>query len=45
MRKVSRDGKIMELSKQDITIHREYVRKFIKEVGRVLKTNSKHRSK
>jgi predicted nucleotidyltransferase len=37
MHKVSREGKILELPKQQILLHREYVRKFIREAGRVMR--------
>jgi uncharacterized protein (UPF0332 family) len=37
MKKKMEEGKITELPKQDILIHREYVRKFIREAGRLLK--------
>ncbi|UCC91480.1 MAG: hypothetical protein JSV39_04180, partial [Candidatus Aenigmatarchaeota archaeon] len=37
MKKVVKEGKILDLSKQDILMHREYVRKFIREAGKVLK--------
>lgn len=37
MKKLVKDGKILDLQKQDILMHREYVRKFIKEAGRILK--------
>jgi len=37
MKKIVKDGKILDLSKQDILMHREYVRKFIREAGKVLK--------
>ena len=30
-------GKVLDLQKQDILAHREYVRKFIREAGRVLR--------
>jgi len=32
-----RNGKVLDLQKQDILTHREYVRKFIREAGRVLR--------
>jgi predicted nucleotidyltransferase/uncharacterized protein (UPF0332 family) len=41
MKKLVKDGKILDLQKQDILFHREYVRKFIKEAGRILKEKSK----
>jgi uncharacterized protein len=37
MKKAVKDGKIMELQKQDILMYREYVRKFIHEAGKVLR--------
>ncbi len=37
MKKLVKDGKILDLQKNDILMHREYVRKFIKEAGRILK--------
>jgi uncharacterized protein (UPF0332 family) len=37
MKKTVKEGKIMDLPKQDILMHREYVRKFIHEAGKVLK--------
>lgn len=37
MKKVVKGGKILDLSKQDILMHREYVRKFIREAGKVLR--------
>ncbi len=37
MKKLVKNGKIMDLPKQQILINREYVRKFIREAGRVLK--------
>ncbi|MEE9323148.1 MAG: nucleotidyltransferase domain-containing protein [Candidatus Aenigmarchaeota archaeon] len=36
-----KDGKILDLSKQDILMHREYVRKFIREAGKILKGKNK----
>jgi len=38
MKKLVSEGKILDLQKQDILLHREYVRKFIKEAGKILKT-------
>ena len=38
LRKVSREGKILELPKQHILLQREYVRKFIREAGKILKS-------
>lgn len=37
MKKLVKSGKIMDLSKQQILMNREYVRKFIREAGKVLK--------
>jgi uncharacterized protein (UPF0332 family) len=37
MKKLIKDGKVMDLPKQEILMHREYVRKFIHEAGKVLK--------
>ncbi len=37
MDKLVREGKVMEISKRDILLNREYVRKFIREAGKVLK--------
>lgn len=37
MKKLVKNGKIMDLPKQQILMNREYVRKFIREAGRVLK--------
>jgi predicted nucleotidyltransferase len=37
MKKLVKAGKIMDLPKQEILMHREYVRKFIHEAGKVLK--------
>lgn len=41
MKKLVKEGKILDLQKQDILFHREYVRKFIKEAGRILKEKTK----
>jgi predicted nucleotidyltransferase/uncharacterized protein (UPF0332 family) len=41
MKKKMEEGKITELPKQDILIHREYVRKFINEAGKILKKRGK----
>jgi predicted nucleotidyltransferase len=41
MKKLVKDGKILDLQKNDILMHREYVRKFIKEAGRILKGHAK----
>ena len=41
LRKVSMEGKILELPKQHILLQREYVRKFIREAGRILKSRMK----
>ena len=37
MKKFVNDGKVMDLAKQDILMHREYVRKFIHEAGKILR--------
>ncbi len=37
MKKLVESGKIMDLPKQHILMHREYVRRFIREAGRVMK--------
>ncbi|MBI2676264.1 MAG: nucleotidyltransferase domain-containing protein [Candidatus Aenigmarchaeota archaeon] len=37
MKKSVKDGKVMDIPKQDILLQREYVRKFIREAGRVMK--------
>ena len=39
MKKAVKEGKIMDLPKQEILMHREYVRKFIHEAGKVLRKN------
>ncbi len=44
MKKLVKEGKILDLSKQDILMHREYVRKFIREAGKVLRTKGKIRT-
>lgn len=41
MKKNVKEGKILDLQKQDILMHREYVRKFIREAGKILKTKGK----
>lgn len=41
MRKIVKKGKVLDLPKQDILVHREYVRKFIREAGKVLRKNVK----
>jgi uncharacterized protein (UPF0332 family)/predicted nucleotidyltransferase len=41
MRASLKQGKIMDIPKQEILMHREYVRKFIRDAGRVLKTKMK----
>jgi len=41
MKKVVKEGKILDLQKQDILMHREYVRKFIREAGKILRTKIK----
>ena len=40
MKKLVKNGKIMDLPKQQILMNREYVRKFIREAGRILKKNA-----
>jgi len=37
MKKLVKAGKVMDLQKQEILMHREYVRKFIHEAGKLLK--------
>jgi predicted nucleotidyltransferase/uncharacterized protein (UPF0332 family) len=37
LRNTSKEGKILELPKQHILLQREYVRKFIREAGKILK--------
>ena len=37
MKKLVKEGKIMELSKYEILMNREYVRKFIREAGKIMK--------
>ncbi len=37
MKKKVEEGKIMELPKQEILLNREYVRKFIREAGKIMK--------
>ncbi len=37
MQKTARKGKVLDIPKQDILMKREYVRKFIRETGKVLK--------
>lgn len=37
MKKLVKDGKILDLPKQDILMQREYVRKFIREAGKILR--------
>jgi uncharacterized protein (UPF0332 family)/predicted nucleotidyltransferase len=37
MKKIVAKGKVLDIQKQDILMNREYVRKFIRETGRVLK--------
>jgi hypothetical protein len=41
MKKLVKEGKVMELPKQEILIHREYVRKFIHEAGKILRKSQK----
>ncbi len=43
MRNISKQGKIMELPKQKILMHREYVRKFIREAGKALKSKARNK--
>lgn len=38
MKKMAKDGKVLDMPKQEILMQREYVRKFIREAGRVLRT-------
>ncbi len=40
MKGIVKKGKVLDLSKQDILMYREYVRKFIREAGKVLKKKS-----
>lgn len=37
MKKLIKEGKVMDLPKQEILMHREYVRKFIHEAGKILR--------
>ncbi len=37
LRKITKEGKTLDLPKQHILLQREYVRKFIREVGKILK--------
>jgi len=37
MKSMVKEGKVLDLPKQDILAHREYVRKFIREAGKVLR--------
>jgi len=37
MKKLVKEGKILDLQKNDILMHREYVRKFIKEAGKIIR--------
>jgi predicted nucleotidyltransferase/uncharacterized protein (UPF0332 family) len=39
MKKLVKEGKVMDLPKQEILMHREYVRKFIHEAGKILRKN------
>ncbi len=39
LRDITKDGKTLELPKQHILLQREYVRKFIREVGKIIKEN------
>ena len=38
MRNIAKKGKVLDIQKQEILMNREYVRKFIRETGKVLKT-------
>ena len=38
MQKTAKKGKVLDIPKQDILLNREYVRKFIRQTGKVLKT-------
>lgn len=38
MKRIVKKGKVLDLPKQDILAQREYVRKFIREAGKILKT-------
>jgi uncharacterized protein (UPF0332 family)/predicted nucleotidyltransferase len=40
LRDMTKDGKSLDLPKQHILLQREYVRKFIREVGNILKENA-----
>jgi predicted nucleotidyltransferase len=42
MKKLVKSGKVMDLQKQEILMHREYVRKFIHEAGKLLKKRPGH---
>jgi hypothetical protein len=37
LQKLVKQGKVLDVPKQEILMHREYVRKFIHEAGKVLK--------
>ncbi len=39
MKNIVKEGKILDLPKQDILMHREYVRKFIKQAGKIIREN------
>ena len=41
LKRASKEGKILELPKQHILLQREYVRKFIREAGKILKERGK----
>lgn len=41
MKKLARQGKIIDIQKQQILVNREYVRKFIREAGKVLRKKIK----
>jgi predicted nucleotidyltransferase/uncharacterized protein (UPF0332 family) len=41
MKKLVKEGKILDLQKNDILMHREYVRKFIREAGKLIRGKNK----
>jgi len=41
LKKISKEGKILEMPKQHILLQREYVRKFIRDAGKILKSRIK----
>ncbi|HDD46126.1 MAG TPA: HEPN domain-containing protein [Candidatus Aenigmarchaeota archaeon] len=43
IRKIAMEGKITDISKSDILMNREYVRKFIREAGKILKSLEKEK--